>query len=474
MIFRKKGKKFETELIETSATGRFSKVIKDTTYDNIKLFYTLFPKKELDLREFFEIIVGDRFEQKHKEYIMEVYRDYHQVRHCKSIDELMYYSTWAHHFVPNSFFKWNDRSLENLRCSQWMVFDFERKRSNGKAFIPAEVFEIFRQTVGFEPTIIKQTKSYGHYHVFLKHTTINGSTESSYLFKRIQKKIAQIIGCDMGALGPNHNFSIPKGEQKIFYFGDNTIDFNVLKKWWYNEVSKENARKAYEMDTEKVPSITEHMVWRHPAILALQNHEYDGSRNEAGFTLALLYYALNKDQGDCENYLYNEWFPRVPIRGDVYHVSALKASIKSAYSGKYVGPSKEKIEALTDIAFDIRIRKSTYKKEKLHNKNENVQAIINYFRENGGQVEMTQKELIEDICRTQTSPMGKSFAESSIKRNLRKLQGTTVCWESAGSGGNTKNKKTVFTLKDGVQTENKPIIEVDNNVYVFGKAIDFN
>ncbi len=474
MIFRKKGKKFETELIETSATGRFSKVIKDTTYDNIKLFYTLFPKKELDLREFFEIIVGDRFEQKHKEYIMEVYRDYHQVRHCKSIDELMYYSTWAHHFVPNSFYKWNDRSLENLRCSQWMVFDFERKRSNGKAFLPAEVFEIFRQTVGFEPTIIKQTKSYGHYHVFLKHTTINGSTESSYLFKRIQKKIAEKIGCDMGALGPNHNFSIPKGEQKIFYFGDNTIDFNVLKKWWYNEVSKENARKAYEMnDSEKVTSITEIMVWKHPAILALQNHEYDGSRNEAGFTLALLYYALNKDLGECESYLYNEWFPRVPQRGDVYHVSALKASIKSAYSGKYAGPSKEKIEGLTDIAFDIRIRKSTYKKEKLHNKNENRQAIINYFRQCGGSVVMKRKDLVEDICRTQESPMDKPFSADSINRNLGKLKKEgVITWEKSGHGRNAGSIE--FVLKDGIQETNKTIIEVDKNIYVFGKVVDFN
>lgn len=471
----KKPKKFETELIDVTKTCKFSKVVRDKKYDNIKLKYVLFPKKELTLKEFFEIIIGDRFEK--KDFLMEIYHDYNQVKHCKDMKEVMYYSKWASHFVPNTFYKWCDRSLENLRCSQWMFFDFELKKSNGKAFIPAEVYQIFVDVVGFEPTIIKQSKSYGNYHVGLKHTPINGSTESSYLFQRIQKMIGERVGTDLGALGANHNFSIPNNGERIFYFGDNTIDFNVMKDWWYTEITKENKKKTYS-NSERVTSITEHLVWKHEAIKALQECDVDGSRNEAGFTLALLYYALGKDQGECEEFLYEQWFPIVPQRGKPYHFTALKASIKSAYSGKYKGPSKEKIEGLTGIEFNIRIARSQYKKEKLHNKNENRQAIINYFREKGGVITgMTQKALIEDICKTQISPMGKKFSDDSIKRNLRKLRDEdTISWESTGSGGNTKDKTTVFTLKEGIQESSETIVETiieeDNNVYLYGKIVN--
>lgn len=471
----KKAKKFETELIDVTKTCKFSKVVRDKRYDNIKLKYVLFPKKELTLKEFFEVIIGDRFEK--KDYIMEIYRDYHQVKHCKDMKEVMYYAKWASHFVPNTFYKWCDRSLENLRCSQWMFFDFELKKSNGKAFIPAEVYQIFVDVVGFEPTVIKQSKSYGHYHVGLKHTPINGSTESSYLFQRIQKMIGERVGTDLGALGANHNFSIPNNGERIFYFGDNTIDFNVMKDWWYTEISKENKSKKYSSNG-KVTSLTEHMVWNHAAIKSLKEFDFDGSRNEAGFTLGLLYYALGKSKAECERYMIDEWFPFVPQRGKKYRLSELKASIRSAYSEKYAGPSKEKIEALTGIEFNIRVVRSQYKKEVRHNKNENVQAIINYFRERGGKIEgMTQKALIQDICTTQESPMGKKFSDDSIKRNLRKLKDAeTIFWESTGSGGNTKDKTTVFTLKEGIQESSETIVETiieeDNNVYLFGKIVN--
>jgi hypothetical protein len=438
-------------------------------YDDIKL-RILMGKKVLDKREFFELIIGDRF--KKKDYVMELYDDYMQARHCKSIDELMYYSTWAKHFIPNTFYKWHDRSLENMRCCQWMFFDFELRKSTGQSFIPAEVYEIFKQTVGFAPTIIKQSKTPGNYHVGLKHTTLNGSTESLYLFKRIQQKIAEIIGTDLGAIGANHSFSLPKKNQKVYFFGDNTIDFNDLKKWWINKLKEENQKVVYTPKTgSKIASLTEHKVWTHKAVTALINHEYDGSRNEAGFTLALMFYAMGKSVKECERFMFNEWYPLVPQHGKPYRLSELKASVRSAYSEKYAGPSKEKIEALTGIEFNLRIYKGQYVREKLHNKKENQQAIINYFREHDGSVEMTRKELVEDICRTQESPLGKSFAFDSINRNLDKLKKDgTVEWEIKRGKGSAP---AVFRLNDGIQ-ETKTIIEEDYKVYVYGKVVNLN
>lgn len=444
-------------------------------YDDIRLKYVFTAKKLLNKREFFELIVGDRFNNKKKQYVMEIYDDFKQMRHCKTVDEVLRYANWAKHFIPNTFYKWHDKSLENMCSSEWMVFDFEQRKSTGKPFYPAEVYEIFNQTVGFAPTMVKTSKTPGNYHVFLHHTSINGSTESSYLFKRIQMKIAETIGTDMGAIGPNHSYSIPTKEDKVFFYGDNVIDFNDLKNWWIERIKEENKKTKYIQNKNgQVSSITDYMVWNHSAVLSLMNHTYDGSRNQAGFTLSLLFYAMGKSRRECISFLFSEWFPSVPRTGKPYYSSELRASIRSAYSGKYAGPSKEYVEGLTGIEFNIRIYKGRYKREKFHNKTENQQAIINYFRQHGGKIEMVQKELIEDICKTQISPLGKVFSSASIKRNLSKLKEEgTLNWESKGSGGNTKDKTTEFLLNDGIQTE-QTIIEEDHNVYVLGKVINLN
>lgn len=480
IIHRYKLPNGKTVFIEDLGNGKFaSRTVAGITtekYDKIKLKYVLMAKELLTRKRYFEILVGDRFEDKNKDYIMEIYNDFKQVRHCKNIQEVMKYSNWASHCIPNTFYKWNDRSLENIRCIQWMVFDFELRKSNGQAFIPAQVYEIFYQTVGFAPTIIKESKTKGSYHVFLKHTSINGSTESTHLFKRIQMKIAEIVGTDLGAIGANHAFSIPTKEQKIYYFGDNTIDFNDLKHWWYNLVAEENKKLKFNPKKKgKVTSFTEHMVWKHEAVLALMNHEYDGHRNEAGFTLALLFYAMSEDAEIANDFLKDKWYPGVSQAGKPYRWSELKASIKSAYSGKYHGPSKEKIEALTGIEFNLRIYKGQYVREQRHNQNENQQAIVNYFRERDYKVRTLKKDLIADICNTQESPLGKEFTARSIERNLDllKKQGVIV-WESKGKGGNTKDKTVEFELKDFIQkeTETKTIIEEDYNTYVFGEVVN--
>ncbi|MDN3429163.1 hypothetical protein [Planococcus notacanthi] len=472
------GNKFiyqEVEELENGNKKVISRTIKGkitNKYDNVKPIYCLFPKEELNLREFFELIVGDRFEQ--KDFVIEVYNGYEQIKHCSSLEELMRYSKWADHFVPNTFYKWQSRSIENLRCIQWMLFDFELRKSNGQAFTPVEIWEIFRSEIGFMPTFIKESKTPGSYHVALKHTSINGKLESTYLFKRIQKKIADIIGTDDGAIGANHNYSIPKNGKRVFYFGDNTIDFNDLKNWWIGLLKESNkSSKTPRRTGGKVTSITEHLIWNHAAVQALQNQEFEGSRNEAGFTLALLHYALGIDQKETAEYLLEKWFPLVSQEGQKYHLSALKASIRSAYSKKYRGPSKEKIEALTGIEFNIRVFRGQYKRQLRHNKNENQQAIINYLREHKGKVTMVQTDLIKDICKTQKSPLGKKFSIDSIKRNLRGLKKLGfIDWQTKGSGGNTKDKAVEFVLKDGIQSNDGYIIEEDHNVYVYGEKVN--
>ena len=69
----------------------------------------------------------------------------------------------------------------------------------------------------------------------------------------------------------------------------------------------ENERKQYT----NVLSFIEHQVMNHKSIKTLLNAEFDGSRNHAGFTIALLYYALGKSREETLEFLNGEWFRKV-------------------------------------------------------------------------------------------------------------------------------------------------------------------
>lgn len=454
----------------TTYVTRILSGVLTNNYDNVKLKYKLCADALLSKEEFFKIIVDDRF--KHKDRIIKVYRDFSHFKMCTSMDDIKKYMQWASHFVPNTFYKWNDRSKENLRCIRWMTFDFELRKSNGKRFTPVEVYEIFQQSIGVSPTFVVDSSTSGNYHVYIEHSSLNGSLASVYLWERVQKKIQQVIGTDEGANGANHNFAIP--QKNIYFFGRNTTDFNILKEWYLGKVSEERTGLDFSSKGSKVSSITEKYIWSCEAVLKLLEADFDGSRNEAGFTIALLFYAMGRTKQEAEDFLYGEWFPKVTRfpSNKPYRETELKASIRSAYSCDYAGPSREYIEALTGCEFPYKIYKNAYVRSKKHNKNENVQAIINFFRERDNKWIGTQKDLIQSICDTQESPLGKSFSFDSIKRNLRNLkeQGT-LHWESTGNGGNKHKNQTEYILNDGVKPVNATTIEYNNDLIINGKII---
>lgn len=460
--------KVDKTLTGNTYVSRILNGVLTNDYDNIKLRYKLCADALMNQEEFFQIIVDDRFE--HKDRIIKVYRDFSHFKMCTSMSDIKKYMHWASHFVPNTFYKWNDRSKENLRCLRWMVFDFELRKSSGKKFTPIEVYEIFLQNIGIAPTFVVDSRTSGNYHVYIEHSSLNGSLASVHLWERVQKKIQQTIGTDEGANGANHNFAIPKN--KIYFFGRNTVDFNILKEWYLEKVAEERTGLKFDSKGSKIASLTEKYVWSSEAVKKLLEADFDGSRNEAGFTIALLYFAMGRSKQEAESFLYGEWYPRVSkFSNKPYREAELKASIKSAYSCKYAGPSREYIEGLTGCDFPYKIYKSASKRSEKHNKNENIQAIINFFREHDGKWVGTQKDLIQSICDTQESPLGKKFAFKSIERNLHKLKGDVIHWESKGSGGNKKGKTTEYILHDGVQSISKTTIEYNNDLIINGKVI---
>jgi hypothetical protein len=234
--------------------------------------------------------LAESFDKRKKDRYVMIYSSMMQHKACSSKKSILYYKykDWADHFVPNGFWKYSDRTNENLRHIRWMVFDFELRRSNGKKFYPNEVYEIFTQN-GFEPSFVVQSKTPGNYHVYLAHTEITGHTASIYLHNRIQKYISSSICEDIrgvgAAIGPAHSFRLPKHD-KIWFFDLNILDIDDLKERWIHQVEKEIEKTKKH---QKILSFKEEQVWRHEAIQKLLNAEFNGSRNHASFTIALLY-----------------------------------------------------------------------------------------------------------------------------------------------------------------------------------------
>jgi len=418
-------------------------------YDNIK---TRFLGKKIETDEFLRTIVLDGFEKKDR-YMM-VYRDYEEFRACTSERTLLYYKEWASHFVPNGFYKWNDRSNENLRHLRWLVFDFELLKSNGERFTPHEVFNIFYES-GLQPTFISRSKTNGCYHVYVAHGEMTGHTRSIYLHNKIQKYYVSKIGCDEGAIGASQGFRIPK---YVYFYGLHIHDVDELKK----EVATEVNRKAQE-DTRQgqVLSFKEAQIWNDEAIKALMECEFVGSRNHAAFTIALLYYALGKPKEECAEFLW-EWYQTArTLRPQPFYPSEIRKTLKSAFSGKYRGPKREYIEAITGIDFPYNIYGSRKRKvdprtgEYRKLKNENTQAIVEFLRGHGGQVTMFQKDIIAEL-------KSKGFSERSLKRHFKQLKDKGIITYNVSKGEHAKIP--TYTLLDSEFKAFQTRIEFDRTI----------
>ncbi|ETT31322.1 hypothetical protein [Paenibacillus sp. FSL R5-808] len=410
----------------------------------------------IETGKFIELVTKDGLPKDDR--FMMIYPDMKQMKACTTNKALQYYKDFAAHFIPNGFYRWNDRGNENLRHVRWMTFDFELLKSNGKSFAPMEVFEIFSRG-GYEPAFIAPSRSGSLWHVYIAISEMTGHTESIYLYQRIQRYLAEKFDCDLDAVGPAHSFAIPP---KAWFFGLVVHNVDDMKNEWLAHLRKKNQE---EKDRRKMISFKEEQVWKHEAIQALMNCDFNGSRMHACFTLALLFYALGKSKEEAYAFLDGEWYPEARKKGvKPFYPSEVRKGIKSAYSGKYRGPKREYIEALTGIEFNLNIYGSRVRKvdprtgDYRKTKNENVAAIIDFIRENGGAVEMFQKDIIAQLQK-------KGFAERSLKRHFKALQVDGIIIANEARGGKNAKAPTYRLLETEIE-EHQTTIEFDDSYRV--------
>ena len=346
--------------------------------------------------------------------------------------------TYIRHFCPNQFFRgYNSRQSTNLRHLHWMVFDFERLKPDGTTYTAEEVAQLVYNLTGFAPTFVASSSSSGHYHVYLHIQEMTGHAKSLSLFSNIQETICVVIGADRGALGPNHLFRIPT---MAVWVNLDAIqhDISELKAWYKRQTAIQGVRRKHE-GYKSSTSFKTAVADAESRLLA--GKVADGaSRNEAGFTAALVLRARGWSRVDTEEYLMSTWLATVAeYKSAPYRLTELRHSIKSAYSGRYHGPKSSKVYELATGQAYIPHRK----RERLSDRKSPGQtrrAIVDYLRSRGGQYQGSVAHCIAAVVRL-------GYAYQTVEKQLYQLRDEGVlAWQTRRGRGAT----CTITLRDGV------------------------
>jgi len=318
---------------------------------------------------------------------------------CENIEKLIEKQKSFRFFTPSIFWHHIHRTKDQLIWITEITLDFDLKKDGSKRnFTPQQLAYLLKEEFGYLPNAVWKTRTEGNYQVNFVINPMTGTPKSIYYYESIVKRMAILTGADVAAVSAVNLYTIPK--KGFWKFSDQIHDIDDFAWVLESEDIEEDLEKKRK---EKVISFTEKQIVKHESIQVLLNVDFDQYRNNAAFTIALLYYALGKDAGDALTLLNGEWYDKVND-GRIYSKKGrfkrdeVKTTVESAYSGRYHGPSKEWIYLITGIEFPYNLYKSSYiKKENgYQSADEMKRKIVSWVRENHGQT-IKQTELIKEL-----------------------------------------------------------------------------
>lgn len=369
---------------------------------------------------------------------------------CESIEKVINKKGDFTFFTPAVFWHHLKHTKEELVWLTCIILDFDfSKDGTGRNYSSNELAGLLLNEFDLIPNFIWDTKTKGNKQVGYIINPMTGSMNSIYLWESIVKRMAILTGADFNSTDAVHIFRIPK--KGLYQYTDQVYDIDDFRFVLENEEIEKMLEKERKQFSNII-SFTEHQIMNHISIKKLVEAEFDGSRNHAAFTIALLYYALGKPQEDVLDVLNGQWFRKVNENASKRFLKReVGSTVKSAYSGKYSGPSKEWIYTLTGEEFPFNLWKSSYIKkddsERVYKKGEEVrQKIIDWIRENSGQT-IQQKELADLL----------EVPYRTLQRQLKNLKDESVINFETKRG---KAEGTTFTYIPNKNFE----IEYDNNL----------
>jgi predicted transcriptional regulator len=360
--------------------------------------------------------------------------------HLKVIDEQKAVSSLSkllssckkyNYYTPSLFIHHKYFLKEFLAYMGVIVLDFDLDKTN-VLMSKEDLRKYIIEKLKVEPNLIIDTKTKGNYQAYLLIDRMVGTPISVHLYEQIVQEMIYQLGeiCDNSGDTANHIFSMPKNDKRTGRltrkYHDKTFNINEFK-WLLDERDKRRKKE----NPSKVIDFTEQKLFREPAIKALLNGEVSW-RNHSAFTIALLYYSLNKPIEECQTFLLLEWLPKVNNDNFDHKITEreIQHCVKHAYSGKYAGPHSKWIQACTGIEFKYRIWKK-YQPTGAY-KMDTKQRLIDYLKNNNNIIVATQKELAQTL----------NVNDRTLRRYLDKLR---EAGELVYETNHAHNGKTTYT-----------------------------
>ncbi|MED1107522.1 winged helix-turn-helix domain-containing protein [Bacillus paramycoides] len=324
---------------------------------------------------------------------------------CDDLEKVIQKKKNFAYFTPAVYWHHKSRTKEEVIWLPAIILEFDLTRDGAERnFTADQLAAMILNELEIEVNYIWDTKTRGHYAACILLKPMSGTAQSIYYYESVVKRMAILTGADFASTDAVHLFRIPR--KKIYQYTDDVYDIDelahVLEDERINEML-EQKRREYKGN---IVSFSEKQIMNHESIKTLLAAEFTSYRNNAAFTIALLYYALGKSDKEAIDFLGGEWFVkvndgRISSKSGKFKRKEIVSTVKSAFSGKYSGPSKEWIYYLSGHEFPFNLWKSSYiRKGDEDRKYQRGQAvrekIIAWIRENDG-TQIQQKDLAEAL-----------------------------------------------------------------------------
>jgi hypothetical protein len=359
------------------------------------------------------------------------------------------------YFSANMFYTNYTATKDDLRHLVSIVLDFDLDKHK-VAMTKEELHDLIKKSIKVAPSLIWDSKTPGNYQALILIGVMAGTDKSVHLYEAIVKEMVDKLQyADNACISANHLYSVPRSNdvRKIRFYHDVVYDIKDQFRWLLDE---RDQCRAEQLENGNVADFTKHAIRKHPAIDALFNGQIlPRTRNNACFTLALVMRSLGYSESECEEYITNEWYPKVRNRSvdkADFTTKERDKVIQKAYSGKFKSFHSDYVTMVTGMECDLKGYFGRYQNQGINVLN-NAEKVIEFLRQQDNRFEGNLQDIADAI----------GAKKRTLERVMRELrEGGIISYQSAKGRGKT----AVYELQEKYQEEPKPV-EKPNNVKVF-------
>ena len=335
------------------------------------------------------------------------------------------------YWTPNTFYTRN-------RCSgavRWLnSFAVDIDLKDNPSLSDIDLLERIGEAGLPAPTMIIQSPS-GGYHVFWFIEATRAYENVVDKYNLITGQIVEKLGADYNSVGPERYFRLPTEDNVLFFSAKHVYTYELFAEWF-----KSSSQEIKPAKTSAAVKVLPKGMLHHAAFRKMLAGADNGIRDNTCFTLALALKVEGYGQDQAISLLM-EWnqknSPPLPL-------SDVRTKVKSAYSGKYRGPSAKWIRRCSGMDFKYQVF-SLAKDRKDRQRNhisEWAQDILDLLQKNNGSWAGSQTELAKEL----NGPV------SSIKEALKWLvQAVKVSVNIEGRGRGAKSRITKIEASEKVK-----------------------